>query len=430
MRKCLHCLKDYPDHMSFCPECGKALSEIVMIKEKFCPNCGIKNKPEVLFCENCGFSLEKREGTDGNRKEPVSQNGTVSSEMGMNQDAAAFSQVMMTSDNGDGKKTQKASKIPMVVGLSVLVVIAGIAAFVGVFVVKRPSSENTAVVNEVTSEREESASAEKNELADTMPTPSPTPEPTVEPTPEVTQEPVDEFRKYYEELDIRFGRYIITTADAAKIDTYSNMLQDALTQKDAAMCRTVKKNLDKLERRLEKSSKKKLAAIKKDVQSWEKKASSKKVKKSTVYKKIKQNAKKFERTGNYADARSKYLECIGQLKAAKEKDKDKKEKRSANFYKPLRKDNDTYKLLIHYNLSREDVAKLSSEEIRYYVNTIFAVVGYQFSNPDIRDFFKHQSWYDGGFTGNQQKIIELLDASDGYKGTPLSNNFHLLHNGG
>ena len=64
MRKCLHCLKEYSDHMAFCPECGKALSEVVNVQERFCPKCGMKNKQGVRFCENCGTPLAKAQGVE------------------------------------------------------------------------------------------------------------------------------------------------------------------------------------------------------------------------------------------------------------------------------------------------------------------------------------------------------------------------------
>ena len=466
MRKCLHCLKEYPDHMAFCPECGKALSEVVKVQERFCPKCGMKNKQGALFCENCGSSLTKEQtaGAVGNPGGmpvtgagnpggmPVTEAGNPGG-MPMSGAAGNFGGMPVTGTNSNpaGNSTEKSrqstSKIPLAVGLAVFLVIAGAAGLTGFFLMRSSNSDHTAVVKEVTSEageegvtsgaegegtgNDEGMAAEPapEETPEATPeeTPEATPEPTPEETPEATQEPVDEYQDYYDEMGARFGKYIVTTAEAAKIDTYSNMLRDALTQKDAAMCRTVKKNLDKLEKQLIKSSKKKLSALKKTIQSWEKKSASKTVKKSAVYKKLKQSAGKLEQTGDYAAAKSKYSECLKRLKSAKEKKSSKNDNRSTDYYKPLRKDDETHRMLMMNYLTREDVAKLNSEEVRYYVNTIFAILDYRFTNPDIRKFFEYQSWYQGGSTGNQEEIIERLRSAD-YYGTPLSENFNLLRN--
>ncbi|MBR1740776.1 MAG: YARHG domain-containing protein [Lachnospiraceae bacterium] len=318
----------------------------------------------------------------------------------------------------------KKSKMPLVVGLIAFLVIAGAAVLAGVFLAKRPNSENDTVAKEATSARE--TLAPQITIGETE---EPSERPTNEPTPEVTTEPVDVYQVYYDGMEKRFRKYIVDTAEASRIDMYSNMLKDALTQKDAAMCSAVKKNLDKLERKLLKSSKKKTAEIKKQLSSWEKKDSSAETKKSTGYQKAKSRAKRLEKKGMFADARSQYLECIKMLKDAKAAASKKLANRSTEYYKPVWKDDDTCELLSNYNLSKSDVARLSYEEIRYYVNTIFAVAGYKFKSKEIQEFFEYQSWYGGGVTSRQQDIIDLLNSPDAYKGTPLSDNFKLLQKG-
>ena len=266
--------------------------------------------------------------------------------------------------------------------------------------------------------------------SDEKTTEEPEPEKTAEPEPESEPagESVDTYQKYYDGLDARFANYIMGNTTATKVDTYSNMLKDALTQKDASMCKTVKENLDKMEKQLKDSSRKKIASTKKQLSSLEKKSSSKKVKKSASYKKIKKSAQKYEKGGKFVKAQTQYTKCIDKLKKAKKNSSKTKSNESTEYYKPVYTDDTTYFNLSNYDLSKSEVAAMDSEQIRYCINTIFAYAGYRFTKDYIQEFFEYQSWYDGGFTNDQQDIIDLFNDPDGFKGTPLAHNYNLLKN--
>ena len=50
--RCQYCSKNITHDTKFCPRCGKQVVE--KIKEKICSNCGAKNLPESIFCNQCG----------------------------------------------------------------------------------------------------------------------------------------------------------------------------------------------------------------------------------------------------------------------------------------------------------------------------------------------------------------------------------------
>lgn len=371
MKKCLVCQKEFPDDMAFCTSCGRPL-----VQEPG-KNPDQEQAREVLQQMQQGVPIQKQE--------------------------------------------KHKLKMPTVIGIYVFALIIVIAAVVGVFWPGRSntSPDTDTVVKEAGTDTKVSLPKQSEE---------PVPEVTAEPTPEVTAEPVDQYQEYYDGLDQKFRNYIMTSLATTKIDTYSSMLKDAITQKDASMCRTVQAHLEKLEEQLKTHSRQKINALKKQVVSWERKSSSKKTVKTAAYQKVKEKAEQFFKAGYYSDAKIQYSDCINRLKAAKEKASKKKISESTSFYKPVYTDNNTYYRLSNYYLSKSDVANMSSEEIRYGINTIFAYVGYRFSKSYIQSFFNYQSWYGGGWTGSQQDIINELKASGAYADTPLSYNYELLKN--
>lgn len=319
---------------------------------------------------------------------------------------------------GGDTPVQKNSKLPLVVGLSVFVLLM-VMMVVGMFFWKRPVREPDIIAKEAPSITE--LPMPTQEVLQTLP-------PTKTPVPEKTEKSVDSYQTYYDKLNQRFRKYIASSEDTGKIDTYSSMLKDAITQKDAAMCEAVKKNLDELEEQLKKDSEQFLASVKKKLAAWEQKQTSERVKQSEVYLQGKAKGEQWERSKNYAKARIQYLWCMSQLKIAKRNAERWKEASSdpTAYYQPVYTDDATYYQLSHNELSGEDIEQMDSEEIRYCMNTIFAIAGYHFSTDYIQAFFEYQSWYDGGVTGSQQEIIQKIRSSGGYAGTALEHNYEML----
>nr|WP_321402945.1 SPFH domain-containing protein [uncultured Desulfobacter sp.] len=50
--RCRYCSKNITPGTKFCPRCGKQVAE--KIEEKICSNCGTKNLPDSMFCNQCG----------------------------------------------------------------------------------------------------------------------------------------------------------------------------------------------------------------------------------------------------------------------------------------------------------------------------------------------------------------------------------------
>ena len=52
-------------------------------------------------------------------------------------------------------------------------------------------------------------------------------------------------------------------------------------------------------------------------------------------------------------------------------------------------------------LTQQDTANLSTEELMYARNEIYARHGYIFTDPDIKSYFERKSWYKPKYTKEQ-----------------------------
>ncbi len=68
-KRCLYCSLQLPDTTVFCPQCGRAIENVIRVESeektrrpsiaKGCLYCGLQLPDTTVFCPQCGRSIEK-----------------------------------------------------------------------------------------------------------------------------------------------------------------------------------------------------------------------------------------------------------------------------------------------------------------------------------------------------------------------------------
>ncbi len=350
----------------------------------FCQKCGCNIEDDSVFCPNCGNKIMGANNANGNLNQNQSQY--------MNQNAYTNSM-----QGGQVQRNGSGNNAAIIVAFVAIVVI--VIGLVFVLFVLKPFGKNGTGNN----------GNNPNNVSNMATTE----------TANNAGDDLKEYEDYYNSTKEVFGKLLVDDENLGKIDGFKDALNDALDSKNVENCKYNYDKLKELEDTLINKSEKKIDSLKDDLSSWEGKKSSKKAKKKTSYKKNKSLAKNELSNGNYKMAKTYYQACIDALKTAKKK-ADKKKKSSSksssstndDWYKTGATDDTTVIEVTNDYLDFYAVRAMSTEEKRYYINTLFAAYGYRFNNKTIQNFFDNQSWYEPDYgiaVGDQTAIIKMFD---------------------
>lgn len=237
------------------------------------------------------------------------------------------------------------------------------------------------------------------------------------------------YRDYYNTVSEAFNKFIKSSAEDATFKTYRESFDKALKENNYKDSKYYYTKIYSLAIQLRDQSAQEIQTIKDDLAAKEKTETGKEALKQAEYKKNKNLGESERVAGNYAQSKIYFKSCIDTIaevkaKRVEEKKKEKEEKKKQKeeerrraetqklindsiSYRP-ETDNFTYDYLTSYYLTSGEVAGLTSEQRRYYVNTIYAAYGYRFSNSIIQNFFDYQSWYtpDYGIAVGDQNAVK------------------------
>lgn len=177
MHYCTQCNTQIEEHFKFCPSCGslqkgnQPVQEVVSEKEilvKICEQCGEENAAETGYCTACGVSLALVAASTVVRKEvmPVKQAEPAKPVVRKAPDERKKNPQPKVESKAREEKKQDASKSTILLGISLLVLVAAVLIASGVF--QSPKSEGESPVSQQTAPQQKTvdlnAVNELNEL--------------------------------------------------------------------------------------------------------------------------------------------------------------------------------------------------------------------------------------------------------------------------
>lgn len=389
MKLCTKCNKKFDSDSNFCDECG---SQLIDFEIKYCSKCGAQCTSLDAFCKKCSNPLSGKQPPVQNQIKPQVQARPQSNIQPKKQ-----TQTLQKSNN---------ALLGAIIG--VLAVILIVIIFIVVKLDLFPGSKSDTPDKFISSEQPEkynSVIPENSENSD-----------------DTTDNSSDLsfFQDYYDSINDVFSKLIVSSSKKGELKSYKNSLKDAIEDNNADNCQYNYDKLIDLEKSLKDSSKSEIKKLTDKIKKYEKKDKCKKTKNGTEYKKNKELAQNALSNGDYVNANTYYKACFDALeKASKKKNtapsssaSTSTAKKDDSWYENGIQDNDTFNRVYLYYLDPDEVSRFSSEEKRYYMNTLFAAYGYRFSNNTIQAFFNRQSWYSPDYNisvGNQDAVKNKFD---------------------